>query len=137
MRPEPPPPSEVSAPFWEATRDGRLVVQWCRPCDEAVFFPRVVCPRCLRDDLEWRPSAGTGTVYAFTVEHRPQDPRLADRAPYVVALIDVDEGWRMLTNIVGTDPHAVAVGARVEVAWEPLSDGRQLPVFTPAGRTDA
>ena len=126
-----PPADEVSEPFWEATRDGRLLVQWCLDCDGPVFFPRAVCPRCLGTALEWRPSHGTGTVYAGTVEHRPQNPMMADRAPYVVALVDVDDGWRMLTGVVGCDPDEVVVGMRVTVTWEALSDGRRLPLFTP------
>jgi uncharacterized OB-fold protein len=126
-----PPADEVSEPFWEATRDGRLLVQWCLDCDGPVFFPRAVCPRCLGTALEWRPSHGTGTVYAATVEHRPQNPMMADRAPYVVALVDVDDGWRMLTGVVGCDPDEVVVGMRVTVTWEALSDGRRLPLFTP------
>ena len=126
-----PPADEVSEPFWEATRDGRLLVQWCLDCDAAVFFPRAVCPRCLGTSLEWRASLGTGTVYAATVEHRPQNPMMADRAPYVVALVDVDDGWRMLTSVVGRDPDDIVVGMRVAVTWEALSDGRHLPLFTP------
>ena len=131
-RPEPI-ASEVSQPFWDATRDGQLLVQWCLTCDAAVFYPREVCPSCLGTELEWRPSSGRGTVYAVTVEHRPQHPGLADRAPYAVALVDVEEGWRLLTNIVGCDPLSVTIGMPVTVTWEPLSDGRQLPQFTPEG----
>lgn len=128
-----PPADEISEPFWEATRERRLLVQWCLDCDGPVFFPRAVCPRCLGGSLEWRTSVGTGTVYAATVEHRPQNPLMADRAPYVVALVDVDDGWRMLTGVVGCDPDDVVVGMRVAVTWEALSDGRQLPLFTPVG----
>jgi uncharacterized OB-fold protein len=135
-RPEPI-TTEASDPFWEATRADRLVVQWCTACDRAVFFPRAVCPACLGDELEWRPSVGTGRVYAVTVEHRPQDPRLASRAPYAVALVDVDDGWRMLTNIVDCDPAEVAVGLAVEVTFEPLTDGTKLPMFRPMGESDA
>jgi uncharacterized OB-fold protein len=127
-RPEPP-TSEVTEPFWEATRSRRLLVQWCVACDKPIWYPRAVCPGCLGDELEWRPSAGTGRVHAVTVEYRPQDPRLADRAPYAVALIDLDEGVRVLSNVVGADPVAVDVDALVAVDWEPLSDGRHLPVF--------
>jgi uncharacterized OB-fold protein len=129
-RPEPP-VSDVSQPFWDATRARQFVLQWCVTCDRPVFYPRAVCPGCLGDRLEWRPSRGDGLVYAVTVEHRPQDRRLASRAPYTVALVDLDEGVRLLTNIVGCDPATVTVGMPVAVAWEPLSDGRQLPVFTP------
>ena len=135
-RPEPP-ESEAAAPFWDATRARQLVVQWCTDCDRAVYYPRHVCPGCLGGSLEWRPSVGTGTVYAVTVEHRPQDPRLSDRAPYAVALVDVDDGWRTMTNVVGVDPAQLKVGCRVRVAWEKLSDGRHLPVFTPVEATNA
>lgn len=132
-----PPVSEVSAPFWDATRDGTLMVQWCLDCDAAVFFPRIACPTCLGERLAWRTSVGTGRVHAVTVEHRPQNPLMAERAPYAVALIDVDDGWRMLSNVVGCDPLDVAVGMAVEVTWEPLPDGRRLPLFAPAGTSDA
>jgi uncharacterized OB-fold protein len=133
-RPEPP-ASAVAQPFWDATRERRLLVQWCRDCDRPVFYPREVCPTCLDTALEWRESAGTGTVHAITVEHHPQNPQLASRAPYAIALVDVAEGWRMLTNISGCDPMTVMVGTPVTVAWEPLSDGRNLPMFTPVGAT--
>jgi uncharacterized OB-fold protein len=91
----------------------------------------------LGQDLEWRPSVGTGRVHAVTVEHRPQDPRMAGRAPYAIALVDVDDGWRMLTNIVGCEASEVVVGMSVTVTWEPLSDGRHLPLFAPIGAGDA
>lgn len=130
-----PPVSEVSQPFWDATREQRLLVQWCRDCDRPVFYPREVCPSCLGADLEWRESAATGVVHAITVEHRPQNPMFASRVPYAIALVDVAEGWRMLTNLVDCDPLTVSVGTPVTVAWEPLSDGRNLPLFTPNGAT--
>jgi uncharacterized OB-fold protein len=76
-------------------------------------------------------------VYSVTVEHRPRDPRMASKAPYAIALVDVEEGWRMLTNIVGCDPLTVTIGMPVTVAWEPLSDGRNLPLFTPTGESRA
>ncbi len=129
---EPPPPSELTAPFWDATRRRELLVQWCNSCDHAVFYPREVCPTCLGDDLEWRTAAGTGTVYAVTVEHKPMDPRMRDQAPYAIALVDLEEGVRMMTNVVGCDPDSVTAGMPVRVTWEALSDGRNLPQFEPA-----
>lgn len=124
--------SEVAAPYWDATREKRLVVQWCDDCDRSVWFPRAVCPVCLGTTLSWRDAAGTGTVYALTVEHRPQNPQLVSRAPYVVALVDLDEDVRLLTNVVNCAPGDVAIGQRVSVTWEALSDGRHLPLFEPA-----
>lgn len=128
-----PPVSDTTRPFWDATREERLLVQWCDTCDQPVFYPREVCPGCLGGALSWRDSAGHATVYAVSVQHRPGNPYLADRVPYAVALVDLDEGIRMMTNVVGCDPDAVAIGQRVQVCWEPLSDGRNLPLFRPAG----
>jgi uncharacterized OB-fold protein len=124
-----PPVSEVATPFWEATRQGRLLLQWCTACERPVWYPREVCPACLGTTLEWRESQGRGVVYACTVEHKAQIRAL--EAPYVVALVELDEGVRLLSNVVGCPPDGVAVGDRVSVTWEPLSDGRRLPLFAP------
>jgi uncharacterized protein len=129
-RPEPP-VTDVSAPFWEATRTGTYLLQWCTTCQLPVFFPRAVCPRCLTDTLEWRPASGRGTVYAVTVEHHAMDPRMADRVPFAVALIDLDEGVRVMSNVVNCAPEDVRVGQAVTMVWEPLPDGRQLALFEP------
>jgi uncharacterized protein len=144
-----PPVTETSAPFWDATRREELVLQWCTECDQAIWFPREVCPRCMNSTLDWRPASGRGEVYSFTVEHKPgprspffgaarRDASDADvdepaaESPYggryTIALIALAEGVRLMSNVVG-DPEAVAVGRPVEVTWEPLSDGRNLPLF--------
>lgn len=127
-----PPVTELTRPFWDATRDQRLLVQWCNSCDEPVFFPREVCPRCLGTDLGWRPSEGTGIVYAVSVQHRPATAVLADRVPYAVVLVDLDDGIRIMSNVIGCDPTEVVIGQRVTVCWEALTDGRHLPQFCPA-----
>jgi hypothetical protein len=128
-----PPISEVTRPFWDATRAERLVLQHCRTCERAVHYPREICPRCLGSELEWRPASGRGVVYAFTVNHVAGNPTMEGRVPYVVALVDLEEGVRMMTNIVGCEPGAVHVGMPVGIAWEALGDGRKLPLFTPRG----
>ncbi|MDQ6698273.1 MAG: OB-fold domain-containing protein [Actinomycetota bacterium] len=126
-----PPESEAGRPFWAATRERRLVLQWCRSCALPIHYPRDACPRCLDDDLEFRPSSGVGTVYAVSVMPKPANPSMSGREPYAVALVDLDEGVRLMSNIVGVDPQAVRVGTPVRVRWEPLSDGRHLPQFEP------
>jgi uncharacterized OB-fold protein len=128
-----PPVTPTTQPFWDATRDRQLVLQWCLTDDHPIFFPREVCPVTLDANFEWRPASGLGTVYSFTVENRPQNPGMRSMAPYVVALIDLDEGVRLLSNVVGCAPEAVAVGMEVQVTWEPLDDGRHLPQFEPRG----
>lgn len=126
-----PPVSDAAAPFWAATRDRRLVLQWCSACDRPIHYPRDACPQCLTDDLEFRPASGRGTVYAISVMPKAGNPLMAERVPYAVVLVDLDEGARFFSNLVADDPTAVPVGTPVEVTWEPLSDGRHLPLFTP------
>ena len=131
--------SEVAAPFWEATRSKEFVLQFCNSCGAAIHYPRALCPNCHGTDLEFRPASGRGRVYARTVLHRPGNPTMAERVPYVVALIELEEGVRMLSNVVGCEPQDVQIGMEVRVTWEDLSDGRALPLFEPAvgerGRT--
>ena len=125
--------SEVSQPFWDATRNEQLVLQWCTRDNHAIFYPRETCPTCLQSDaLEWRPASGRGEVYAVSVQHAPQIPLPAYEPPYAVAVVELEEGVRMLSTIVGTDPESVTVGQAVSVTWEPLSDGRNLPLFQPS-----
>ncbi len=119
----------VSAPHWEACQDGRLLVQRCTTCDQLVFIPRPGCTRCLTETLEWTESSGLGTVYSYTVVHRPQRPEF--EAPYVVAIIALDEGWHMLTNLVDIAPDDVSIGLAVEVAFRVMSDEITLPYFRP------
>jgi uncharacterized OB-fold protein len=125
-----PPVTPTSAPFWDATRDERYLLQFCLDCERAVFFPREFCPHCGGFSLEWRPASGRGTVHAFTVDHKG-NPAIGGGTPFVIALVDLDEGVRVMTNVVGCLPDAVTVGLPVRVTWEPLSDGRKLPLFTP------
>jgi uncharacterized OB-fold protein len=120
----------VTAPWWEATRDRRLLVQHCRDCGNHQHYPRPVCVACGGEDLEFVPASGAGTVYSFTVVHRAPHPAFA--APYVVALVRLAEGPVLLTRLVGAPVEALACDQPVRVGWDPLPDGRHLPVFTPS-----
>jgi len=127
--------SDAAAPFWEATKQRRYLVQWCDACAQPIFYPREVCPRCLSaGTLLWRESKGTGTVHAVSVQHRPANPTMADMVPYAVALVDLDDGIRVMSNVVNVDdPATIVVGQAVQLTWEPLADGCNLPLFEPAG----
>lgn len=127
-----PPVTAASAPFWDATRERRLLLPWCTSCEAPFFYPRDVCPTCLEARIEWREASGRGTVYAITVEHRPQNPAMTALAPYAVALIELEEGVRFLSNVIVDDPTSVNVDDEVSVTWEALPDGRNLPLFHPA-----
>lgn len=139
-----PPIGDESGPYWEATREGRLLLQWCTACDRGVFYPRALCPHCgaKGDSLAWREASGRGHVYAAVVEHRPEaaGATFSDGEPYCVALVDLEEGVRLVSNVVGCLPEEVHSDMTVTATWEPLSDGRQLLLFepapgAPAGRT--
>lgn len=135
--------TDTTDTFWDATRRGVYLVQWCQACTIPIAYPREACPSCLHSDtLIWRASNGRGTVHASSVQHRPANHTMADRVPYVVALIDLDAGdgertVRIMSNVVNRDPDAVRIGDDVNLAWEALSDGRNLAVFEPAEATHA
>ncbi len=126
-----PPPSDEVAPFWEATRRSELVLPWCRSCEQPFWYPRAVCPRCLSDDIDWRGASADGVVYAASVQHLPGPGRDAADGPYVVALVDLTAGVRVMGNVSRCAPDEVHVGMRVLGIWHPLSDGRQLLQFAP------
>lgn len=123
-----PEPSTVSTPFWAATEKHQLVMQRCESCHRLVWYPRAVCPRCGGFSLRWEPLSGEGIVYAVSVHHRAAHPAFAKRVPYSVVLVDLDEGARMMSNVFGDPPE---VGDAVSLAWLPLDDGRNLPIFEP------
>lgn len=126
------PPPAVNADsreFWEAARANRLLIKRCDACAKVFFPPSYLCPRCWSDKTSWLDSAGKGTVYSYTIMARAPAPEFAARVPYVVALIDLAEGPRVMANIVG--PHALetAVGEQVAVCFEDRSDGWKVPQF--------
>lgn len=122
-------PEPDTAPFWAATAEHRLTYQICRACGQVVFHPRRHCTCCTSGDLEWRDSAGAGTVYTFTVIRQHGHPFFRARIPYLVGLIDLDEGFRMLAEIAA-DPQALQVNQRVTVTWEDHAD-LSVPIFEP------
>lgn len=125
---EPAPPDEVSAPWWDATRDHRLLLQSCPACGGRQHPPRSVCVACgTPDGLGWATASGAGVVDAFTVVHRAPQPEVD--VPYVVARVRLVEGPLLLTRLQGRPVDAWAIGDAVQAVWEDLPDGRALPVF--------
>ena len=124
-----PPVTATAEPYWEGCREGELRLQRCTRCERFQFYPRIVCSHCGHDELQWEPVSGRGRVASFTVVRRGISP--AYTAPYVVALIDLEEGPRMMSEVVDCDPDSVAVGASVAVRFEPWGAEQELPVFAP------
>ena len=123
---------EESKGYWEACRRHELVLQRCGDCGTLRHYPRALCPSCLSERIEWLRAAGTGHVYTFTVTHQNQAPGFRDALPYVLAYVELDEGVRLLTNIVDCAPDAVRIGMPVEVVFEDATPGITLPKFRPA-----
>jgi uncharacterized OB-fold protein len=126
-----PTPTGETERFWQGCRDGELLLQHCSTCERWVFYPRAICPHCWSDALEWRVASGAGVVRSFTIVHKPGHPGWAAAAPYTVAVIDLAEGPRMLTALVGVAPADVRIGARVVVRFETVGEFT-LPFFESA-----
>ncbi len=120
-----PRPTAETLPFWEGCASGALRYQACVACDHAQFPPRRHCLRCGTDELVWKPAAGRGVVHSFTVVHRAPLPVFKAQVPYVIALIDLAEGFRMMMNIRGTTD--IRIGQPVTVFFERLNDTIALP----------
>ncbi len=131
-----PKPTPETAEFWAGARRGELRIQRCRACRKAYFYPRAVCPHCNSTDVEWFTASGRGRLYSYVINHRPP-PNFRDYAPYVIAVVELEEGPRMMTNIVGVEPlpENLPIDLPVEVTFEPLNDDISLPLFRPAGPT--
>jgi uncharacterized OB-fold protein len=126
---EGPPPDLEQAPYWAAAGEGRLLIQRCVN-GHAQLYPRAHCVTC-RAAVEWEDASGFGTVYSFTVLRQHHSRSLRHLLPLVVALIDLAEGPRIMTNLVDVEPENVRVGMRVEVYFERVSETAALPMFTP------
>jgi uncharacterized OB-fold protein len=129
-----PVPDPDSAPFWAGCRAHRLLIQRCTACNAFRYPPGPVCPHCRARDSEWVASAGRGKVYSWiVVTHAVPSEVYAADVPYVVALIELEEGVRIASNIVGCPPAEVRADMRVEVVFDDAAPGVTLPRFKPAG----
>lgn len=137
-----PVPDAVSRTYWEACRRHELILQRCARCGTFRFPPASMCSRCGSGDTEWSRASGTGKVYSWTVVVHPIPHEVyAQDVPYVVALVELDEGVRMPTNIVDCDPHRIEADMPVEVVFDDVTEAVTLPKFRPvrpnARRADA
>jgi hypothetical protein len=117
----------TTQPFWAAAREHRLLVQRCEACGHHQFYPRPFCLVCNAKDLAWIEARGTGTVYSLSTVHVPPSPEFS--VPYAVAIVELDEGPKLMTNIVNGE---CRIGDRVRVAWRPGRDTPPLYMFEPA-----
>jgi len=118
-----------SRPYWDAVKDQKLLIRKCSDCGELHFMPRYLCPFCWSDKLEWVQSKGAGSVHSYTVIRRAPVQTFATRVPYVIALIELDEGPRMMANVLGEDALDTKIGDRVNVIFEDRGEDAKVPQF--------
>jgi uncharacterized OB-fold protein len=120
---------DVDPTFWAEAAAGRLSFQRCADCGYLRWPPATLCPECWSPASAWEPVERGGTIWSFGIYDRAFDPAFEDAVPYVVALVELDAGPRMIANVVGVEPKDVTIGMRVSAAFEPLSDGVALVTF--------
>jgi uncharacterized OB-fold protein len=120
-------------PFWDATAQGQLVLPTCDECSTVIWYPRPFCPSCASTHVSWVPASGRGTVYSFTVNRRgvADLPAYRDAGLYVLAYVELEEGPRVMTNIVDGDPDSVHIGQKVEAVFHDTGEGTALLRFKP------
>jgi uncharacterized OB-fold protein len=124
--------SSVSAPFWEGLRNGELRIQRCGDCGQHVFYPRSVCKHCLSERLEWVTASGRGTLYSYTIIRRAMNPAFQADVPYVYAIVELEEGPRVTTNVVNCALDALRVDMPVKAVYDSVTPEVTLLKFEPA-----
>jgi uncharacterized OB-fold protein len=124
-----PQPTDASQPFWDACSRRELRIQRCRKCGLLIHYPRLCCPSDGGDQFDWPQMSGEGKVHSYVVSRRAFHPAFADETPYVIAVIELEEGVRLLSNLVGVETEAVHIGMGVSLVWDETSGPYPLPKF--------
>jgi uncharacterized OB-fold protein len=127
-------PDNVTSAYWDAAGENKLLIQQCIDCGTRQFFPQSYCRNCLGENIEWIEASGKGKVYTFTIVKRPPTARFQEDVPYVVALIELEEGVRMMSNVVEIYPDDVRVDMPVEVVFDKITSAISLPKFRPIAK---
>lgn len=117
-----------SRPYWEGLAHGKLRIQRCTDCLRHVFYPRAICPHCFSSALTWITATGQGKIYSYTVVHQAYGA-FADTVPFVIAIVELEEEVRMMTQIVATPREEIAIGKPVNIIYHRISDDVTLPYF--------
>ena len=126
-----PHPTEESRPFWEGCKRHELLIQKCRQCGLLINYPKTLCPNDASTAFDWVRASGRGEVYSYTICYRAFHPAFSPDVPYVAAIVELAEGVRLLSNVVGVDPASVHVGMKVQVQFDDVTPEITLPKFQP------
>jgi uncharacterized OB-fold protein len=121
--------TEYSEGFWEGVRRCELVIQRCTGCETLRHYPQPMCPACHSSDFDWAPVSGRGRIHSYTVAHRAFHPAWKEHVPYVLATVELDEGVRMMCDLLDVDPETVAIDQRVEVHFQEMPGQGMMPRF--------
>lgn len=126
-----PTPSPWSKPFWDGCKRHELLIQVCNECQKPIFYPKLFCPHCLSPDLEWVKASGKGKVYTYSIVYSYPPAAFVHDVPYVVAVIKLDEGVQMMSNVIEIKPEDVKCDMEVEVVFDDVTEEITLPKFKP------
>jgi len=126
-----PEPSPLTEPFWQGLREREVRIQRCPDCQRYIFYPRALCPHCLSEGLEWVRASGRGRVYSYTVVRRAMHPAFQPEVPYVFAIIELEEGVRLPSNVINCRPEDVRVDMRVKAVYDDVTPEITLLKFEP------
>ena len=132
-----PTPDAETRPFWDATREGRFLIRHCLECGKYHFYPRPFCPNCWSERVEWAEATGRAVLYTYSIVVSNDLPPFNERVPYVAAVVDLEEGPRVMTNVVDCEFADLRVGMPVEVDYLAISDDITIAVFKPAAQAAA
>jgi uncharacterized OB-fold protein len=132
MRFDLPAPDLETKPFWDGCKEGRFLIRHCNACGTDHYYPRPFCPTCWSDDVAWKEASGRATLYTYSVVHVNDLPPFGERVPYVAAIVELEEGPRVMTNVEGVEHEALQIGMPLVVDYKPISDDITIAIFRPA-----
>ena len=135
QRPLPTPMTPEAKPYWDGLREEKLMLPKCGDCGTAFFYPRILCPKCHSRNVGWVQASGKGKLYSFEIAYRTFNPAFKVEAPFILAMVELEEGPRMMSNLINIepDPALVKCDMPVEVVFEKQTDEVTLALFQPAG----
>jgi uncharacterized OB-fold protein len=123
---------DESRPFWDAAREGKFLIRRCDDCGTVHHYPRPFCPSCWSENVSWVEASGRATLYTYSTVFMNDLPPFNERIPYVAAAVDLEEGPRVMTNVIDCDPAELRVGMALKVVYTAVTDEFTAPMFTPA-----
>lgn len=128
-KPITPIPTRISKEYWEAAKRHEFIIQKCEECSKHVFYPRAFCPHCLSSRLKWVKASGSGVIHTYSIVHKMSMMNFKKKTPYNIAIIELDEGVRLMSEVINCSPEELEIGKRVKVVFEDITERYSIPKF--------